>query len=228
MEVWMERTASHSHRAAIGFTPPPGVTIKQIPAEKSIGGMMLSGELHAVIHYIVNPNLVDRSTADLWRHPDIKPLFAEPARRGRALLPQDRIFPINHGMVIRREIVEKASLDRPQSLQGFRARERGRRPGARRARRVLPRRGAPGARGERRPARAAAAPRHRRQPERTRDRRALLARAGLTPRVLALEEVFAASSMSSERRYCAAARLPSRASRKRCLSSAPSGRRRRC
>src|SRR5882672_5970024 len=82
MEFWMERTASHSHRAAIGFTPPPGVTIKQIPAEKSIGGMMLSGELQAVIHYIVNPNLVDRSTADLWRHPDIKPLFSDPLAEG--------------------------------------------------------------------------------------------------------------------------------------------------
>jgi len=37
--------------------------------------MMLSGELDAAIHYIVHANLVDRSTADLWNHPDVKPLF---------------------------------------------------------------------------------------------------------------------------------------------------------
>jgi len=107
MEFWMERTPSHSHRAAIGFTPPPGVTIRQIPAEKSIGSMMLSGELEAVIHYIVNPNLVDRSTADLWSHPAVKPLFPDPLAEGVRYYRKTGIFPINHGMVIRREIAEK-------------------------------------------------------------------------------------------------------------------------
>ncbi len=65
MGFWMERTPTHSHRGALGFDAPTGVIIKQIPAEKSLGGMMLSGELDAALHYIVDPNLVDRSTADL-------------------------------------------------------------------------------------------------------------------------------------------------------------------
>src|SRR5262245_32302934 len=107
MEFWMERTPSHSHRAAIGFAPPAGVTINQIPGEKSIGGMMLSGELQAVIHYIVNPNLVDRSTADLWNHPAIRPLFPDPLAEGIRYYRKTGIFPINHGMVIRRKIAEK-------------------------------------------------------------------------------------------------------------------------
>lgn len=107
MQFWMERTASHSHRGAIGFTPPPGVTINQIPLEKNIGSMMLSGELEAVIHYIVDPNLVDRSTADLWNHPDIKPLFPDPMAEGVRYYRKTGIFPINHGMIVRREIAEK-------------------------------------------------------------------------------------------------------------------------
>jgi 4,5-dihydroxyphthalate decarboxylase len=107
MEFWMERTPSHSHRAATGFAAPPGVAIKQIPAEKNIGGMMLAGELDAVIHYIVNPNLVDRSTADLWNHPAIKPLFPDPLAEGVRYYRKTGIFPINHGMVIRKEIAEK-------------------------------------------------------------------------------------------------------------------------
>src|SRR5262245_12010584 len=107
MEFWMERTPSQSHRAAIGFAPPAGVTINQIPGEKSIGGMMLSGELQAVIHYIVNPNLVDRSTADLWNHPAIRPLFPDPLAEGIRYYRKTGIFPINHGMVIRRKIAEK-------------------------------------------------------------------------------------------------------------------------
>src|SRR5713226_7387372 len=41
MQFWMERGPSHSHRGAVGFTVPPGVTIHQIPPEKNIGSMML-------------------------------------------------------------------------------------------------------------------------------------------------------------------------------------------
>ncbi len=107
MEFWMERMPSHSHRSALGFDAPPGVTIQQIPAEKSLGGMMLSGELDAALHYIVDPNLVDRSTADLWNHPDIKPLFPDPVAEGIRYYRKTGILPINHGMVIRREIAEK-------------------------------------------------------------------------------------------------------------------------
>jgi 4,5-dihydroxyphthalate decarboxylase len=69
--------------------------------------MMLSGEIEAVIHYIVNPNLVDRSTADLWNHPAVKPLFPDPVAEGIRYYRKTGIFPINHGMVIRREVAQK-------------------------------------------------------------------------------------------------------------------------
>ncbi len=107
MEFWMERTPDHSHGGATGFTPPPGVTIHQIPPESSIGAMMLSGELEVALHYLVNRNLVDRSTVDLWNHPDIKPLFPDPIAEGVRYYRKTAIYPINHAMVIRREIAEK-------------------------------------------------------------------------------------------------------------------------
>jgi 4,5-dihydroxyphthalate decarboxylase len=107
MEFWMERTPSHSHRGAMGFTSPAGVTIHQIPPEKNIGTMMLSGELEATLLYLVNSNLIDRSTADLWHHPDIKPLFPDTLAEGVRFYRKTGIYPINHGMVIKREIVEE-------------------------------------------------------------------------------------------------------------------------
>lgn len=107
LEFWMERGASHSHAEALGFTPPPGVTIHTVPPEKSLGGMMLAGEIDAVLHYIVDDNLVDRSTADLWHHPDVAPLFPDPWAEGIRYYRKSGIFPINHGMVIKREIAEK-------------------------------------------------------------------------------------------------------------------------
>jgi 4,5-dihydroxyphthalate decarboxylase len=107
MEFWMERVPTHSHAGGTGFKPPPGVTIHQIPIEKSIGSMTVSGELEAVIHYIRHDNLVDRSKIDLNNHPDVKTLFPDPIAEGVRYYKKTGIFPINHGMVIRREIAEK-------------------------------------------------------------------------------------------------------------------------
>jgi 4,5-dihydroxyphthalate decarboxylase len=107
MEFWMERNPEHSHGGATGFKATKGVTIKQIPLEKSIGSMMLSGELDATLLYIVDPNLVDRSTADLWNHPDIKPLFPDPRAEGIRFYQKTGLYPINHGMIMKREIAEK-------------------------------------------------------------------------------------------------------------------------
>ena len=70
MEFWMERPPSKSHGGATGFKAPPGVTVNQVPPDKSLGSMMVSGELDAVMFYLVDPNLIDRSTIDLHHHPD--------------------------------------------------------------------------------------------------------------------------------------------------------------
>ena len=107
MEFFMERTPDHSHGGATGFRPPPGVTVNQIPAEKNIGAMMVSGELEAAIHYVLNDNLVDRSRVDLANHPDIRPIFPDPVAEGARYFRKTGIFPINHCMAIRRTIAEK-------------------------------------------------------------------------------------------------------------------------
>lgn len=107
LEWWMERVPSHSHRGAVGFEPPAGVVIKQVPAEKSLGSMMLSGEIDATVHYIRRTNLVDRSTIDLASHPDIKPLFPDPLAEGVRYFRKTNLLPINHGMVIKRKLAEE-------------------------------------------------------------------------------------------------------------------------
>ena len=107
MEWWMERPPSHSHGGATGFKAPPGVTVHQIPVEQNIGTMMVAGEVDAVVHYIVNDNLVDRSTIDLWNHPAARRLFADPVAEGVRYHKKTGLYPINHGMVIKRALAEK-------------------------------------------------------------------------------------------------------------------------
>ena len=107
MEFWMERPPSRSHGGATGFKPPPGVTVNQIPPDKNIGSMMVSGELQAVMFYLLDPNMIDRSTIDLHSHPDIRPLFPDPAAEGVRYYRKTGLYPINHGMVIKRELAER-------------------------------------------------------------------------------------------------------------------------
>jgi hypothetical protein len=70
--------------------------------------MLLDGKLDGALLYLAGTNnLVDRSQADLNQHPDFKLLFPDPLAEGARYFAKTGIYPINHGMVIKREIAEK-------------------------------------------------------------------------------------------------------------------------
>ena len=114
-EHWMERLPELSHASgttggASSLNPPAGTTIKQIPIEKSLGSMIVSGEIDAVYHYYDHrrePKTLERSTVDLRNHPDVKMLFPNPVAEGVRFYQKTGMFPINHGMAVRREIAER-------------------------------------------------------------------------------------------------------------------------
>ena len=109
MEHWMDRQPAHSHRGEVGFTPKPGVKIHQVPGDTDIGEMLLQGRLDAVMSY--NPakgdSALDRGSIDLASHPDIKAVFPDKYAEAMRFKKVWDLYPINHGMVIRREIAEK-------------------------------------------------------------------------------------------------------------------------
>jgi 4,5-dihydroxyphthalate decarboxylase len=108
MTFFMERVPARSHAGAIGFKAPPGVTINQIPPDKSIASMILAGELDACMSYIgKRADLIDRSDVDLASHQDIRPLFANPAAEADRYYKKSGVYPINHGMVVKREVFER-------------------------------------------------------------------------------------------------------------------------
>ncbi len=107
MEFFMERTPDKSHGGATGFEPPDGVVVHQIPAAKNVGQMMLDGELDAALHYRGWASSVNRSTLDLRSHPAIRTLFPDPNAEGVRYYGKTGLYPINHGMCIKREIVER-------------------------------------------------------------------------------------------------------------------------
>jgi len=107
MEFFMERVADRSHGGATGFAPPPGVTVRQIPASTNIGEMLVRGELDATLLYLTHRNLVDRSRIDLAADARVRPLFADRAAEGRRYYAKTGIYPINHTVVVRRALVEQ-------------------------------------------------------------------------------------------------------------------------
>ena len=108
MEFWMERNDDHSQSAAVGFKPPADVKLNFIPNDTNMGEMLMQGRLDGALRYLAGTdNLVDRSTVDLYRHPDFKTLFPDPHAEGVRFYQRTGIYPINHCMVIKREIVDR-------------------------------------------------------------------------------------------------------------------------
>jgi 4,5-dihydroxyphthalate decarboxylase len=105
IDWYMERTPEISHGGSTGFKAPPGVTINQIPLEKNIGQMLLDGELDGTLLYLKKTNLVDRSTADI--DTVCKPMFPDKVVESTRYYKKNGLYPINHCMVIKRDVHEK-------------------------------------------------------------------------------------------------------------------------
>jgi 4,5-dihydroxyphthalate decarboxylase len=105
IEWFMERNPDKSHGGATGFAAPAGVRVNQIPPQTNIGEMLLRGELHGALHYLVDRNLVDRSTVDISAV--TRTLFADPAAEGRRYYAKTGLFPINHTVVVRRSLLAR-------------------------------------------------------------------------------------------------------------------------
>ena len=54
-----------------------------------------------------NPNLVDRSRLDLSNYPRVRPMFPDRAAEGRRYYAKTGLYPINHTVVVRRSLAEQ-------------------------------------------------------------------------------------------------------------------------
>jgi 4,5-dihydroxyphthalate decarboxylase len=107
MEWYMERTVEDSHGGATGFQPPPGVSLRYIPPEQNIASLMLTGELDATVFFVARGTRHNRSVVDLSRHPRVRPLFPDPIAESRRYYQKTGLFPMNHTVVVRRTVLER-------------------------------------------------------------------------------------------------------------------------
>jgi 4,5-dihydroxyphthalate decarboxylase len=98
MTFWSEVEAD----SPAGFQPhprfkaPSGISLNDVPHGKSVVSMLESGDLHAAL---IEPHATN--------HKDIRQLFPDVYAECARYYQRTGLYPINHGAVIKREIVEK-------------------------------------------------------------------------------------------------------------------------
>jgi 4,5-dihydroxyphthalate decarboxylase len=105
IEWHMERLPTMSHAYSTGSGAPKDVVLHHIPASTSIMEMLAEGSLDATLFYF-GPTKLDRSVMNDAAATAIVPLFPDRSLEGRRFFARRGYVPINHGMVIRRSLVE--------------------------------------------------------------------------------------------------------------------------
>lgn len=107
---YVERRPELSHGGETGFAPPEGITIEQIPQGKTLGSMLASGELDAVLPSPY-PGMASRlnltEESDLVRMPGVSRLFRDPVAEGRRYYETHGFLHFNHVVVFKDEWLER-------------------------------------------------------------------------------------------------------------------------
>ena len=108
IEWYMERPPERSHGGATGFAPPEGIRLQYIPTSTDIGEQLATGGLDATLLYLANAhNLVDRSQREFSPGSGVRPLFLDQSGEASRYFQKTGIFPVNHCVAVRRDVVER-------------------------------------------------------------------------------------------------------------------------
>jgi 4,5-dihydroxyphthalate decarboxylase len=108
---YMERSEEMSHGGATGFKPPPGISFNRIEKNKSLASTLLANELdvaHVASPWVLQANALDRSSrigGSDWSK--IMPLFPDRMAEGARFYKKHGFLPVNHTYIIRGDIHKK-------------------------------------------------------------------------------------------------------------------------
>ena len=96
MDWYMERSQERSHGGATGFEAPKGVKFQYMPEGDDIVSMFRAGKIDAAF-----------PTFRAGNRPGIRNLFRDPVAEGGRYYKKTGFYPMNHCIIIKREVAEK-------------------------------------------------------------------------------------------------------------------------
>lgn len=121
--TWVvERRPELSHGGETSFAAPEGITIEQIPQGETLGSMLSTGALDAVLPSPY-PGMASRlnltEETDLVRMPGVSRLFRDPIAEARRYFTTHGFLHFNHVVVFKDEWLEKVPDIGAQLLEAF-------------------------------------------------------------------------------------------------------------
>lgn len=98
---WFTQRVADSTAGEVAFAPPDGLRLNEIAPNDSIDQMLLDGRLDAYV------NVMRPSPELLAEGSGVRRLFADPRAEGIRYLRQTGLYPTNHCVVIKREVVDR-------------------------------------------------------------------------------------------------------------------------
>jgi len=97
-----ERSGAESTGAVLGFLPPEGIALHQIPAGKDLVSMLIAHELDAAMVGRITQTSTGKESGI-----NVRPMFHDVIAEGKRFFDQHGYIPANHTYVIRGDVLRK-------------------------------------------------------------------------------------------------------------------------
>ncbi|MGI0091185.1 MAG: hypothetical protein ACREBS_05705, partial [Nitrososphaerales archaeon] len=102
---YMSRSRGLSREKVTGMEAPESIDLTMLEGT-AIGEALVSGHLDAVLVYSTTPSLVDTANPVLTNNSRVRTLFQDPTSEATRYYRKSGIFPINHTVVLRKDIAK--------------------------------------------------------------------------------------------------------------------------
>lgn len=102
VQWYSERRGSGSTGTVLGFVPPKGISVQQVPEGKTLSSMLLAHELDMAL-----VGRIPQMSAGSGSGARVRPLFSDVIAEGKRFFGQHGFIPANHIYIIRGDILRK-------------------------------------------------------------------------------------------------------------------------
>ena len=115
---YMGRRRDQSREKITGMEAPSNIDLTMVEGS-NLGKALIKGDLDAVLVYSTTASLVDSGNPDLSNNPKVTHLFEDPKSEAARYFKKTNIFPINHMVVLKKEVADSYPWAATNIFKGF-------------------------------------------------------------------------------------------------------------